>query len=105
MIGNMPQGSRTKEQAEASQQRKELVRRLRAGGTVTEEEIQRYSDQQMKLIEKEAKQTSFQVVVGRLHGDQAMKVWDLATDEEKEQIREMLSLKFIYHASEPGLGL
>ena len=99
-IGNMRRGSRTTEQAEASQHRKELVRRLRAGGVVRDEEITQYSRRQVELIEEEAKKTDFQVVVGRLHRDQTMKVWDVATDKEKSALRDMLVTRFIHNASE-----
>jgi hypothetical protein len=105
MIGNIPQGSRTREQAEASKARKDLVKKLRSGGNATEQEIQKYSKQQMKLIVKEAGQTPFASVVERLNVDQAMKVWSVAKDNEREQIREILSYRLIRKAASGGTSV
>lgn len=98
-IENIPQGSRNSEQAEASEKRKELVKRMRHGGSATDEEMKQYSKLQMKLIEKQAKQTPFQAIMSRLTSDQSMKVWERASEEEKQQVREPILRKVIRQAA------
>ena len=100
VVGNIPSGSRTTEQAEASTKRRDLIRRMRAGKSVSETEMAAYSKRELKRMETEAGQASFTVTVKRLRDEQVMKVWAVSTPKEKSQIRKALQSRFVLKASE-----
>lgn len=104
MAENIPAGSRTKDDAAKSRQRRTLIERFRKGEPVSDTALEIYTARQLKIMEREAKRTPFEAVVSRLRDDQAMKVYEIAKDDEREQVRELLIRRFVNKATDTAEG-
>jgi hypothetical protein len=95
----IPEGGRTQEQADLSKTRREVVRAMRNGNELTDEQQNVYdnmSNRQRQGIEKESAITPLQAAFNHLEDptlQKAMKVWSKATDDEREQLRDMYEKK------------
>jgi hypothetical protein len=100
--GQIPQGGRTQEAADTSKARRELVRALRNGATVDslpdklQERLSTLTGRQIKGIEKEATLTPLQASFQHLSDpnmEKSIKVWAKATDDERDQLRDVYETK------------
>lgn len=95
---NIPQGTRTRQQADTSRLRLNLTRQVRAGRDVSDQ-VQRLlqqgklTEQDLDRIGKQAQLSDLQSVVQPLRLDQAVQVYELATPQEREEIGDLLVTK------------
>ena len=96
----MPVGSRTKEQSLKAQAKSQASRSL-AGGKMSKEEVQKeaeaagvqFNDDDWKAIEKRSKASTIEYAIGHLDANEAMKVWNAATQQEREHIENLVAEK------------
>ena len=86
----MPKGSRTKEQADASKHRRDIIRSLRSSKKV---DLSGLTSAQVRSIQRDAKISSFQVAFNRLSFNNALNVFNVANTKERKQAFELLLKK------------
>jgi len=89
----MGTGKRTRAEAKAARARKDLVFKLRKGEEIEKADVELLSRRQIKSAAREAKMTPFQSLFTRLSFDEALAVYELASDEEKQETRPILAKK------------
>jgi hypothetical protein len=87
----LPQGTRTKEQAEKSQTRAEAVRDLRSGKE--DVDLSGFSPRQQRQIQRDSGKTALQVRFNRLGVEEAEKVFNLMNEKEKGQVQGIYDSK------------
>jgi hypothetical protein len=99
MQGMMPAGTRTKEEFERSKFKGELVRDLKLNPMKGKEELVKgvnagklSVDDVTQLINR-TQLSPLQYQVHKMPAEQAMKVWDLANDKERGELRAILAMK------------
>ena len=94
----IPQGGRTQDEADTSKARRELVRVLRMGGRLDDmpedmqEKAAKFTDKQLRNIEKDASMTPLQASFSHLQDtnmEKSVKVWAKASDSERDEIRDL----------------
>lgn len=96
----MPVGARTQEQATKAQAKSQAARHL-AAGKMSKEEIAKeakdagveLSDEDWKAISKRAKASTLEYAIEHLDANESVKVWDKASDKERELIRTRVASK------------
>ncbi|MGI8656364.1 MAG: hypothetical protein ACR2LC_14250, partial [Pyrinomonadaceae bacterium] len=94
----IPSGARTKEQAAASQFKRDLTRSARTGANIDDKLQQAVDAGQLKprdvmAINRAAMETPLQSSFKRLPLADALKVYDAMSDGEKKQVTDMLEVK------------
>jgi hypothetical protein len=94
-----PQGTRTKAEAERGRLKSQAVRAVAAGDQAGIAMMERartaglLTDKDIKQVKERAKESPVARGFKSLTIDQALKVWDVATDEERKLLRPMLERK------------
>jgi hypothetical protein len=86
----MPSGSRSQEDAEKSERRRETIRELRKGSKV---DLSSWTTREQSSIKREAAMTPLQARFGRLTADEAVRVFNLCNTKEREQLWPVLLKK------------
>ena len=96
VVDHIPRGARTKEQSEKAQANAALRNKVKAGDTSALDRAQdegKINSTDAKRIEKQASETYLQRMLTHLTPVEALKVFKVATPEEKVQIRELIENK------------
>ena len=97
IIARLPKGTRTKEQFERSQMRKELIELARTGKDIRVHPYAEYfQGPALTKIHNEARRPQFQNQFKRLTIEEALNVYIIANEKERKEVRRILDEK--YHA-------
>jgi hypothetical protein len=108
----IPQGGRTKEQAEATKARREILRALRGGASMDElpaelqDHLDKMTTKQVHAIQKDAELTPLQASFQHLQDptlEKSMNVWKKASDAEREQLRDIYETRINLHMLQGNL--
>ncbi|HUW31683.1 MAG TPA: hypothetical protein VM223_08740 [Planctomycetota bacterium] len=94
IIDHIPRGTRTKEEFELSQLRKQIIQKLRNGQPVSSEDMAKFSERGQAYIERKGKMTPFAGSFQGLPFGEALNVYTIATEAERRQVLEILDGKY-----------
>lgn len=93
-VKGMPRGTRTKEQWEKSQARKKLIHAIQAGEDISQlPEFHMFSAKELQRIGRMSGQSFLGNMFKRLTLKDALTVYEVASDAEREELRPMLIYK------------
>ncbi len=91
IIARLPRGARTKEKFEKNQLRKQLLEYARAGRKLELYDISKqFTEKELGRIYTEASKTPFAMSFKRLTAEEALHVYELATQQERDQVKGIL---------------
>ncbi len=95
IVARLPQGTRTRESFERSQLRKHLIRDASEGRSIfTAEAREVFTGPELAKIKREARIEPFARSFKRLTFREALLVYQIATDQEREQVQSLLAGKY-----------
>jgi replicative DNA helicase len=108
----IPQGGRTKEQADANSAKREVVRALRNGANIDslppklQDHLGKMTDKQINAIQKESELTPIQASFQHLQdptAEKSIKVWSMADDKERDALRDIYETRINKHILQGNL--
>lgn len=95
MRDQMPQGSRTKEQAKKGQDERDAIGQMKMGRMTLEQAIDKglVDEKRANQVQKRADTPYLEYAVSRLNASGALRVYEKATPKERETIADLISSK------------
>jgi diguanylate cyclase (GGDEF)-like protein len=93
LADRMPRGTRTKEKAEQTKRRWQLIKLTREGKPLSKEDVAGLTSRQIKSIRKAGQLTPFQSQFKRLTFEEALNVFNASNKEERESVFKLLLKK------------